>query len=171
MCIKGIRYIDVLLLLIQTKEKKNFKKKINNILKDVSGIYQNNSGVNLEIEESGGKVNFLENEISIYNKLEIDYINKNENSIKKENKQRIIRIKSYNSFEPQEQKIGIIIGFFIRIARLTTKEEDLLHAINYFLKELNLLKYPKNIIRNAIYKMKIKTGESVWETANYFLTY
>ena len=42
LCIKGIRYIDDLLLLIQTKEKKNFKKKINNILKDVSGLYQNN---------------------------------------------------------------------------------------------------------------------------------
>lgn len=28
LCIKGIRYIDDLLLLIQTKEKKNFKKKI-----------------------------------------------------------------------------------------------------------------------------------------------
>lgn len=57
------------------------------------------------------------------------------------------------------------------MTKLTTKEEDLLHAINYFLKELTLLKHPKNIIRNALYKMKIKTGNSIWETANYFLTY
>lgn len=168
--IQGVRYIDDILLIIESKTKKDFNIKVENIIKDLDGLYKNNSGVKLEIEEKGEKVNFLENEVSIYNnKIEIDYINKNEKSIEEKNKQSITRLKSYHSFDPIEQKIGTIIGFFIRVYRLTIREEDLLHCIGYIIKELEILKYPKNIIRNALYKMKIKTDNIIWNTAAYFL--
>ena len=36
-----------------------------------------------------------------------------------ENKQKIIRFKSWKSYEPQEQKLGIIIRFMVRIERLS----------------------------------------------------
>lgn len=85
--IQGVRYIDDILLIIESKTKKDFNIKVENIVKDLDGLYKNNSGVKLEIEEKGEKVNFLENEVSIYNnKIEIDYINKNEKLIEEKNK-------------------------------------------------------------------------------------
>lgn len=58
--INGIRYMDDLLLLIQIKHKSNYEDKINEIILDLDGLYKNNSGVKLEIEEYGENITFLE---------------------------------------------------------------------------------------------------------------
>jgi len=152
--IHGARYIDDLLLVISgNKEELNFEN-MDNIIKDLKGLYNNGSGVELQIEYWGKHLQFLENEIYITNnKLYIEYFNKN--GIKR----NITRFKSYKSYEPKIQKIGMIIGYFKRIERLSTSASGFMLQVKRIIQELLDLDYPKNVIKRAIYGMKSKKEE------------
>lgn len=156
--------MDDLLLLIQIKHKSNYEDKINEIILDLDGLYKNNSGVKLEIEEYGKNITFLETKIWFEEDiLNVEYFNKNEKTLVLK-KQKITRFKHYNSYEPKEQKLGMVIGNMLRISRLTINKEDLLHAIITFIQELKMLNYPNELIKNALYKMYLKTEKKIWRT-------
>lgn len=134
------------------------------IILDLDGLYKNNSGVKLEIEEYGENITFLETKIWFEEDiLNVEYFNKNEKTLVLK-KQKITRFKHYNSYEPKEQKLGMVIGNMLRISRLTINKEDLLHAIITFIQELKMLNYPNELIKNALYKMYLKTEKKIWNT-------
>lgn len=162
----SIRYIDDILIILSGKEKEMTERNIQQLIVTMKHFYHNGCDVVMEIEESGQNINFLENKISIFrDNLEIEYFNKNEENIENENKQKIIRFKHWKSYEPEEQKLGLIIGFLTRISRLSNDENALLHNILCLIKELYLLGYPRRIINTALYKMELKTEQKIWKLA------
>ena len=144
-------------------------KSIEDVINTMKYMYNSGHGVIMEIEGKGQRIKFLENELSILNdKIEIEYFNKNEEKMENENKQKIIRFKSWKTYEPQEQKLGIIIGFMVRIERLSRNENTLLHNIINLIKKLYNLGYAKRIINNALYKMQLKMDSNIWKLARSF---
>ncbi len=112
----SIRYIDDILIILSGRKKDMKEAKIDKLINIMKCFYNNNNGVVLGIEEKGQSVIFLENKISIFqDKFDIEYLNKNENNIEEKKNQKITRFKSWKSYEPEEQKNELIIGFMTRI--------------------------------------------------------
>lgn len=158
--IRGVRYIDDLLLVLSCNKEEASMEIIDNSINDLKGLYNNGSGVELQIEDWGKHLQFLENEIYITNdKVYIEYFNKN--GIKR----YITRFKSYKSYEPKIQKIGMIIGYLKRIERLSTSTSRFMLQVKLIIQELLDLHYPKGIIKKAIHGME-NSRKEIWEELN-----
>ena len=98
--------------------------------------------MDLEITETGKKVNFLECEVKICkSKLHATHILKNHDSIINHGKLTYLKTAEYSSYTPKSNKLGTVIGTFCRIQRNCSTTLGLAFSIMNANEELTLLGY------------------------------
>ena len=87
--------------------------------------------------------------------------NKNELSVREENKQKFFRYHHFDSFASRQQKIGAIIETLVRTSRYTSNFADLKESTRLCRRELSILGYPKPFFNRALKKLR-RTRPEIW---------
>jgi len=91
--------------------------------------------------------------------------NKNEPSIRNENKQKFFRYHHFDSFSSNQQKVGSIIETLVRTSRYTSNVSDLKESTKLCRRELSLLGYPTKFFNRALKKLR-RTRPDTWAKMN-----
>ena len=159
----GVRYMDDQIAIAAYHKKDKLGKKLAikfvNMLADCydEKMIMENEATNISENrkiKSHSSFPFLEATVEISkHKIIVKHLNKNEEFINKFNKQKRFRYHHFESFTPDKQKMGTIIGTIIRMSRYTTNEPDLVASINLTIRELTLLEYPEKFIKKTLQKI------------------
>ena len=102
------------------------------------------------IEQQGKKVHFLENKLSITNStINISHYNKNIEYLPL-CKLKKLNLIDFNTFAPFSQKLGTVIGAFVRVKRMSNNVKSSIFDIFNIIIEFLFLNYPIKVINKAI---------------------
>ena len=155
---RGIRYIDDLLCIMIHKPHQH-----NEVLDFIENLKHNCYDRNLVLEQQphNDGIEYLESKIQIDNhNIHIEPLRKNWQSVIEHGRQTHYSMQHWSSYSSRSTKIGVVIGTLVRMETYSNSIATLFLAILKLHTELQLLKYPPNIIRSSLYKLQFKSG--VW---------
>ena len=153
------RYIDDGLIIIKSLDDNKNEREL--IIKNLISKYPET--LRVLIEQEGKNVHFLENKIAVINDKTIilSHYNKNTQAILK-TQLKVQNLIDFMSFTPYEQKLGLIIGTFTRIRRLSNDAVKSVKDIFNIIIEFLYLNYNKKIIGKALMHLIRKQKDPIW---------
>ena len=153
---QAMRYMDDMWICLMKNKKEEWGR-----TEEIFNHYDRH--LKIEKEREGNRVRFLDKEL-IWNGREITQIafNKNKDSLKEEGKRKFKNMLPQISFNTRETKKSLIVGKMIRIQTNTTKEVDTFWQGWICLKELEILGYKKNIVRECCGWLDTRYKKRIW---------
>ena len=168
--LEGLRFMDDLIAIgIYDYKSEEGKKNIAQHMSDLTTCYDD--GMILEIEAQSGigkrskpketaylqsNLVFKKNTIEMYEK------NKNEESIRKTGKQKLLRYPHIRSYASKSQKQAICVQGAIAIDRYSTTRDCKLIQFMKMTKEMAILGYTQDMLRSTLFYMKSKYDQETW---------
>ena len=152
------RYVDDGLIII--KQNKDNKLLRNKIIDDLFQKYPKK--LRLIIEQQGKHVHFLENKLLVNNSsITIQHYNKNIEHLPFW-KLKKLNLIDFNTFAPLSQKLGTVIGSFVRVRRMSNNNTSAILDIFNIIIEFMFLHYPIKILRKALLHLFNRSKDPFW---------
>lgn len=161
--VHGIRYVDDALYLAGYDSKSAFDKSIAKSLVQewIDKAYHKN--LVLEVDPERNFVHMLESVINTTtDTLQMTFWHKNAESIRYQNKQKLLKYQHFHSFASYSVKRGVLISTLMRMRVASSNDDCMLLAVPTFVKELYLLDYPLSIVKSAVQAVARKRDSQFW---------
>ena len=115
----------------------------------------------LEVEDTDKKFKFLSSEIKVNKenfRIRSRFYNKNQRQINEGKPQLFPTYQHFESFAPARQKLSVVISAIHRIGNACNSTAAVQSAFNTLRRELELLKYPAQIISRALWRVRNNDG-------------
>lgn len=160
--VDGVRYVDDALFASGYNsnvlgDKDKAQKAIDHMIKNAY-----HEKLKIEVDTNQEQIQMLESIIDTteIGKLSISFWYKNEEMVKKEKKQKVLKFQHFDSFSPYTSKKGVIISTLMRMRTATNNSKTLQHNLSTLAEELSLLSYPYGILKSALDSVRRKAKEN-----------
>ena len=166
--VEGVRYVDDLTCFIfYDKSSTDDKGRALEIARQIQFGYHKN--MELEVEDTDKKFKFLSSEIKVNKenfRIRSRFYNKNQRQINEGKPQLFPTYQHFESFAPARQKLSVVISAIHRIGNACNSTAAVQSAFNTLRRELELLKYPAQIISRALWRVRNNDGR--WHAIHMF---
>ena len=158
--VEGVRYVDDLTCFVfYDKDSASDKQQALDIAKRIQYGYHKN--MELEVEDTNKKFKFLSSEIKVNKenfRIRSRFYNKNQRQINEGKPQLFPTYQHFESFAPARQKLSVVISAIHRIGNACNSTAAVQSAFNTLRRELELPKYPTQIISRALWRVRNNDG-------------